>query len=302
MYQDGEDVSTVSIVPYANVGLSNWSRASLNGNVDGNAFPVNTDDVFAVTAFVSDNPDGDSTPYFHNASVNCNEQGICLFSPNKYYSPNKIHYFYAYSPVKYGNPVYNDLSKDNRLPTVTFSIDGQQDIMWAKDDSGIIVAKGSETQQHPKLQFKHLLKKIRFKFIQGVGFASNIDVTTVRIVNLHEHLSLNLKTGVLKAEGDQTGTVEIHGTWAINPKDISVELPNLCLMCEPGDIISIEIFANQYKYEIKDLKLASDTDGIEPGGAGVSHLITVEFHATHIEPSSQITSFEEIEGEASGNI
>lgn len=300
MSPEEHDVSTVSIVPSANVGLDNWSRASLNGTVDGDAFPENTDEVFAVTAFVSDNPGGDRNPYFHNAAVNCNEQGVCLFSPDKYYSPNKIHYFYAYSPVKYGNPVYNDLSKENKEPTVTFTIDGQQDIMWAKDDSGIPTAKSSETQQQPKLQFKHLLKKLRFCFIQGEGFGSDIHVTTIRVKNVRNVMTLDVLTGNLTFEGNADATVEVHGTWSINPKEISVALPHCCIMCEPGAEADIEIVANQVIYPIK-LNLNEVGDDSNAGGAGVSHLITVTFNGTHVIPSAEIEDWTMV-GEATGNL
>lgn len=295
------DISDVAIVPEAGVGVSVTSRApSLNGNIDDTSFRANTDDVFAVTALIGKN--GPEKAYFANAAVDCDSEGKFKFSSDKYYYLNGVnHYFYAYSPAAAGSPVYPDMSSST--PTVEFTIDGQQDIMWAKDERAISYTGDTSTQLQPSFNFKHLLKKIRFKFIIGDGFARNVDVTTVRIVGLHERLSINLLTGELTPKGDLTGTAEIHGTWAINPKEYSVELPNLCLMCEPGDKISIEIIAAQYKYEVKDLVLTSGNENITPGGPGVSHLVTIEFHAIHVNPSSEIeNSWDDSIGENTGNI
>ncbi|MBO5455479.1 MAG: fimbrillin family protein [Muribaculaceae bacterium] len=263
------------------------------------------EDIFRLSAFMSD----DNAPTnwgviagnegFENEPVNVTATSISTSTP-KYYppssSPTPKLWFYAYAPS--ANATYNK-GVGSVSPTVNYVLTGTQDIMIGRVTNGNGIGISNE-QKQPEFKFSHLLKKLRFKLVQGEGFASNIDVTSIRIIKCHTQAALSLTSGALEFSGEPTGSLEITGTFAVMPEQDAAELPNRSLLCEPGENVELEVVAAGVSYKAT-VNLQSSDPNVTAGGAGVSHLVTLIFKGTLIESSSSITPWEDV-GEASGII
>lgn len=291
-----------AIVPAAGLNMSATPgvRAALpSGPVSGTTFPKSTEDLFAVTAYKGTAaPTGDyATAYFDNEAVDSDADGKLSFRNARYYPADAEKlYFYAYSPVSAAGGYTAGSSTE---PTVAWTIDGQQDIMWAKEESGIGKVGAGETQRQPKFTFNHLLKQVRFKLIRGAGFGDNVNATSVKITNCRTAASLNLKTGVLTFSGDSDQAIGFSGSYAIHTAQSASEIGSL--LCQAGETaLDIEIVAGGITYRTS-VDLTSSDPHVTAGGAGVSHLVTLTFIGTQIVPSATITDWIDA-GETSGTI
>ena len=288
-----------AIVPSAGLSMSATPsvRAALPGGpVSGTTFPVSTENVFAVTAYKGTGaPSSDySNAYFDNQAVNSDADGKLSFQNVQYYPADAEKlYFYAYSPVSTSGFSAGTASA---TPTVAWTIDGQQDIMYASVVSGIGKVSAGTTQPQPEFSFNHLLKQVRFKLGKGEGFGEGIYASSVKITNCRTQASLNLITGALTFTGDANQPIGFSGNYAIQKSGVEIG----SLLCQAGETgLDIEIVAAGVTYKTS-VTLSSNSD-ITAGGAGVSHLVTLTFIGTQIVPSATITDWVDA-GETSGTI
>lgn len=293
--EDGSE--TITPTAGMSVSAASVSRADLPaGPVAGPAFPNSTQNLFAVTAYQgSATPTSYNNTYFDNKAVESDGEGLLRFTDPQYYPADKGKlFFYAYSPVATGYEAGSGSTK----PVVKWIFTGQEDIMYAEDVTGIGKAEAGAQQQQPDFTFSHLLKQVRFKLVKGAGFGDNIPATQISITNTRTQASLDLITGALSFSGDAkplsiTGEYYIQGPNEAQPID-------KCLMCEPGTQLDIEIIAQDNLYKTS-LTLASQTAGVTAGAAGVSHLVTLTFIGTLIQPEATIEPWIDA-GETSGEI
>lgn len=288
-----------AIVPTAGLSMSTTSRAALPGGpVNGTTFPKNTEDLFAVTAYRGTAaPSSDySNAYFDNETVNSDAEGKLSFTNTQYYPADAEKlYFYAYSPIV-GASDYT-AGTASAAPTVAWTIDGTQDIMYAKAAEGIGKVSAGTTQPQPEFSFNHLLKQVRFKLVKGEGFGDGIYASSVKITNSRTRASLNLITGVLTFTGSADQSIGFSGNYAIQKSGVEIG----SLLCQAGETaLDIEVVAAGVTYETTVTLKSSSTD-ITAGGAGVSHLVTLTFIGTQIVPSATITDWVDA-GETSGTI
>lgn len=289
------DGTQAAIVPMAGVGMSATptARASLSGPVKGTTFPVSTENLFAVTAYKDQAPTSDyAGAYFDNKAVNSDSKGNLNFSDAQYYPADaQPLYFYAYSPV---TAAYASGSGTDS-PTATWeNLTGQEDIMYASVTTGIGKADAGVDQPQPAFEFRHKLKQIRFKLVQGVGFGDYIPARRISIMNCKTKASLDLITGELTFSG-AAAPINLEGEFYIYEEDEAEEIAPV-LLCEPGEDLVIEVLAEGLIY-----KTSFKLTGNNAGGAGVSHLVTLTFVGTTIEPEVTIVDWIDV-GEAEGTI
>lgn len=296
---DIQENGRTAIVPTAGVSMSaaTTSRATLpEGPVTGTTFPKSTENVFAVTAYKGTAaPLSDySNAYFDNQAVDSDAEGKLNFTNTQYYPADAEKlYFYAYSPVSTGYTA----GTASGAPTVTWTIDGQQDILWAKADGGIGKVSAGTTQPQPEFTFRHLLKQVRFKLVKGEGFGDGIYASSVKITNCRTQASLNLITGALTFTGNADQSIGFSGNYAIQKSGVEIG----SLLCQAGETgLDIEIVAAGVTYKTSVTLTSSSTD-ITAGDAGVSHLVTLTFIGTQIVPSATITDWVDA-GETSDTI
>lgn len=304
---DIQENGRTAIVPTAGVNMSaaTTSRAALPaGPVTGDKFPNSTENVFAVTAYKGTAaPSSDySNAYFDNVAVNSDAEGKLSFMNTQYYPADAEKlFFYAYSPVSTDGYTAGTASG---APTVTWTIDGQQDIMWAKADGGIGKVSAGTTQPQPEFNFGHKLKKIDFKLVQGTGFGEGIRATSVMITNCRTQASLNLATGTLAFDGDADQSIGLsskEGYLIVPSAQANDAAPIGCVMCQAGETkLDIEVVAQGITYKTS-VTLKSNKDGVTAGAAGVSHLVTLTFIGTQILPTAEIVDWEDA-GETTGTI
>lgn len=267
------------------------------------------EDAFRLCAFLLSADEGqpsdwtvkDKTEAFENEPVDV-KGGVPTLRNPKYYPPHvsgrKLR-FHAYSPAT--NGTYNKGNGGNP-PTVNYTITGQEDIMTAtvSPPDGIGGAAPGEKQPQPSFHFHHLLKRVTFKLVQGEGFASNINASTIRIADCRTRARLDVVTGTLTFEGEPTGSVQKTGTWTIKSENEALELPNVHLLCEPGPDLTVEVVVAGVTYHAK-LELESTDPGTKAGAAGVSHLVTLTFKGTEVDATGSIVPWEDV-GSADGEI
>lgn len=295
------DGTQTAIVPTAGLSISATPsvRAALpSGPVSGPTFPKGTEDLFAVTAYKGTAaPSSDySNAYFDNQAVNSDSDGKLSFQNVQYYPADAEKlYFYAYSPIV-GADNYT-AGTASAAPTVAWTIDGQQDIMYANVVSGIGKVSAGTTQPQPEFTFNHLLKQVRFKLVRGEGFGDGIYASSVKITNCRTQASLDLITGALTFTGDADQSIGFSGNYAIQKSGVEIG----SLLCQAGETgLDIEIVAAGVTYKTS-VTLTSSNTGVTAGAAGVSHLVTLTFIGTQIVPSASITEWVDA-GEASGTI
>lgn len=268
------------------------SRGGENATV-GENFPSNTPDVFRLSAYkgVSNGAEEPtvifSNPYFSDKQINTDEDGS-LTSPGGLYYPadHSNLYFYAYGPGANATP---NLSPSTGTPTVEWTIDGNQDIIWSKDDSGKGYHGDPDNLQHPSFLFEHKLMRFTFSLVQGEGFADDIHVSSIKIKKCKTHANLDLTTGVLEFTEGATDFVETTGSWVILPPEKAEEygeVPNLWLCCEPAESIALEVVAAGVTYNANV--------SLENSAAGVSHRITLTFKGTQIMASASLAPWEDV--------
>lgn len=293
------DGTQTAIVPTAGLSMSATPsvRAALPGGpISGTTFPVSTENVFAVTAYKGTAaPSSDySNAYFDNEAVNSDAEGGLSFTNTQYYPADAEKlYFYAYSPVSTGYSA----GTASAAPAVAWTIDGTQDIMYAKAAEGIGKVSAGTTQPQPEFSFNHLLKQVRFKLVKGEGFGDGIYASSVKITNSRTRASLNLITGALTFTGNADQSIGFSGNYAIQKSGVEIG----SLLCQAGETgLDIEIVAAGVTYKTSVTLKSTSTD-ITAGGAGVSHLVTLTFIGTQIVPSATITDWVDA-GETSGTI
>lgn len=294
------DGPQTAIVPTAGLSMSATPsvRAALPGGpVSGTTFPKGTEDLFAVTAYKGTAaPSSDySNAYFDNETVDSDAEGKLNFTTAQYYPADAEKlYFYACSPVSTSGFTAGTASA---VPTVAWTIDGTQDIMYANVVSGIGKVSAGTTQPQPEFSFNHLLKQVRFKLVKGEGFGDGIYASSVKITNCRTQASLNLITGALTFTGNADQSIGFSGNYAIQKSGVEIG----SLLCQAGETgLDIEIVAAGITYKTSVTLKSTSTD-ITAGGAGVSHLVTLTFIGTQIVPSAAITDWVDA-GETSGTI
>ncbi len=300
------DDTRAAIVPTAGLSMNATPsvRAALpSGPISGTTFPASTESVFAVTAYKGTAaPTSDySSAYFDNEAVDSNAEGAespLSFTTAQYYPADAEKlYFYAYSPVSTSDYTAGTASA---APTVAWTIDGQQDIMWAKADGGIGKVSAGTTQAQPNFTFGHLLKQVRFKLVRGESFGDGLSATSVKITNCRTQASLNPITGDLTFSGDADQSLELSGSFPIRTADQADQQIG-SLLCQAGETaLDIEVVAAGITYRT-DVTLKSNDSAVTAGGAGVSHLVTLTFIGTQIIPSATITDWVDA-GETNGTI
>lgn len=269
-----------AVVPAASLDAAPASRANLSGPVIGTTFPESTENLFSVTAYKRGDESGPYEPYFDNEAVKSDDNGRLRFHNFLYYPFDPVWklYFYAYSPSaeEYIPGTFED------GPTVAWTIDGQQDIMYARDLTGIGRAV-SGVQPQPEFEFRHLLKQIRFRLVRGAGFSDNISSTSIKIINCRTRASLNLATGELTFSGDYDQSVTLAGNCAIHLPEQAVVFG--ILMCEDTDKLDMQIEAAGVTY--------NTTVALERG-AGISHQVSLTFEGTQIIAEASVAEWVDV--------
>lgn len=263
--------------------------------VTGTAFADGASNLFRLVAYENATqavPSDFSTPYFKNngkGDVNVNsKQGSdskyqLLPDPAQYYPVDGEYlYFYAFAPG--GDDIWT-FTPNATAPTAKITINGSQDIMWAKDETGIAkAASGAQTQ--PALAFTHKLMQVTFKAQADASFTGSDKVTKLTINGVGTSVTLNVKNGTITNYGsenlvayDNTTGVAIES----DPKDIVAGV-----MFKPTQNFTITVETeNGVKYENVEIDLGTT----ETDKAGYSYEVTLNFKQTLIIPTATITDW-----------
>ena len=275
---------TSPIVPGAEARMTVESRADLSGVVSGTAFPASTDKVFSVVGYKGTvAPTNNwSSPYIANVAVNSGAGSALSFATSQYYPANgdKV-YFYAYSPA---NGTYT-AGSGSTAPMVSWTITGQQDIMWAKVDNGIAKAV-TGSQRQPAFAFTHLLKQVKFKVVKDASFEDNIKLTSLKIIGAKTVASLALNTGTLSWE-TATGELTVYNNTSGQAITGTATSAGSAVMMEPGASFKVRAVAGGVTYADVTVTLG----GSNAGQAGVSHEVTLTFKRNAIVPTATITDW-----------
>ncbi len=261
---------------------------ALTGPVTGATFPESTDDVFRLRTYAgasapTDWSDGAIYDGMNDLQVNSGSSSVLTLSTPKYYpsDASKKLYFYAWSPAASSITAGGSGS----APVANYTLTGQEDILWAKDDRGIAKDVPSQSSQ-PSLNFTHKLKQVKFKLVKDASFEEGQTVSSIKITQVKTSAKLNLSDGTLTFDGqaDQeldypidTGTDD-----AITAEGTEM---HSCVMFEPGATFTISITVGGVEY--RDVTVSLGDGGV----AGNSYLVTLTFKRNDIVPTASITDW-----------
>ena len=262
----------VPIIVNAGVGATVESKAAVNGS----SFANNTQNAFNLFAFrQAATGDWSANNYFKDLPVDCNAEGE--FHTGKFYPAGGNNlYFYAYAP---GGESYTSNGS-----TVAFTITGQEDIMYAGE------VTGNATSQ-PKLNFTHLLMKVKFKVALDESMTDQtVTLSKIAIKSVGTKYDLNLSDGTLAANASQVNDdLTLSANQTVNTgeaQDVAGEI-----MLSPQTGFQIEATAGNQTFKT--------TEGvtIPTPTAGNEYTITLTFNGVEIIPTVTITPWNTVEDE-----
>lgn len=221
--------SGVLIKPTASVYTPPKTRADFTGPVNGTTFIPMSEKIFGVTAYIDTQVPTSwvATSRINNASVNSDKNGAYYFDENKFYPREGQLYFYAFSPMV--NCAYTG-GTETTHPIVTYNITGREDILWAKNESGIGVSTGATSQDQPDFQFEHKLQRVIFSVRRTVGVPNGTTISEIRISGLRTIATLDIIDGTILFSEDPRHTtlsvscdVPLTGDYFIVPYDLMFE-------------------------------------------------------------------------------
>lgn len=138
-----------------------------------------------------------ATPYFNNSgTVTVEAENVISFTEKLYYPQDnkKVKLFAFYPKETVTGP------GAGTAPTVTYTIDGTQDILYGTATSVALKDKAADTKVD--LTLNHKLAKLDFKVVAGTGFETGHKITKIVVTNTHTSLILNLDDGSLTPTGN----------------------------------------------------------------------------------------------------
>lgn len=281
------------VIPSASILVSSLTKAPLHGAVEGSTFPTNSSHIFALTAFHAFSepaPGDDFTPSSRiNAdSAHTDSEGSCWFDKAKYYPETGNLYFYGFSPVANSSYIDGGVGTD---PRVRWTLTGREDIMWAKDVTGI--AKG-DPQNQPAMLFIHKMQRIRMRFIKGETFPSGQAVSSVSIEDMPAWAEMDLITGQLEF-GPYESRMSFPGGYGVGQ---ATDAPIVDSFMLPAGVTSFVV-----KGVVNDAEFSADIDlcGEHGGEAGYSTILNLTFEAQNLTYTTSLSLWETV-GTISGDI
>lgn len=249
--------SDVAIEPTASVTLPQTTRADFSGPVELETFSPGSK-IFGVTAFLGQEIPTSWEPNsrINFSPVNCDNDGKYTFEELKYFPLDYKIYFYAFSPM-----VNCTFTKGDNLkhPQITYTLTGREDILWSKNESGIIKANNTADQLQPNFLFEHKLQRVVFYVKRTPDVAANTRINAIRIHNLYNKATLDLITGELTF--DKTAApVTLSATYDVTPTTDYQKYP-YDIMFEPNVTnLSMTVEVNGTAYD-KVITLAGANAG-----------------------------------------
>ncbi len=169
---------------------------------------------FAVYGFVRDTESSEAAVLFANETVNKSITNAELthtawkYDGTQYWIEGALYNFAAIAPKTNGNWTY----KSNNISgtTISFTNDGEHDVLYAQPTTITGKASGNETVG---FTFRHILSKVRFSFENGY----NAPNTVLRVRNIH------ITNAYTSGEAVLTGTTTV---WSDQETDLDLNFGN----------------------------------------------------------------------------
>ena len=264
-------------VPVSFSALTGWNEADGGDNAEGNTakgtrLAEGTDglafekgDAIGVFAYKNDS----STPDFMNNQKVTYDGTAWSYSPTKYWPQVGDVAFYSFYPFSSSH------ASDLVEPSVKWENIGNEDIMWAKNET-------APSTRPVAFQFQHKLMKIKIKLIKGEGFGENTELTRFDVLGgddsnkLAKDASLNIRTGELAFVKDDKYTINMLGG------ETTLSIPDdgkeFCLFTNPLRKIKIALSTSMMDYPDVCIDLLD-------GDASKFYKVSITIHGTKISVS-----------------
>ena len=276
--------SDVPIVPTASIVSAQLTRADFEGPVNGTTFTPSTTKIFGVTAYLG----GDAIPTnwsvnsrLNFSAVHCNDEGTYEFDECKYYPLDYRIYFYAFSPMIHCTYAEGSATQH---PKVTYTITGREDVMWSKNENGIVKQVDPSMQEQPNFQFLHRLQRVIFAVRRTASVPSTVKVDRISIDGLYNVCTLDIVTGDLMFDHAQP-TVSLTATYSLSPTT-EYQIYPYDIMFEAG----VKAFDITLVLDGTDYRTRVTLSGNHAGEAGYKHIVkltvdgvTLKLEQPHIQ-------------------
>lgn len=290
--QDGEDKVPILM----SAGLE-ASVASTKAVVTGTTFPDNTTNLFRMVAYTS-NSSFNGTEYFdessrHDLPVSSRKDDgdnqVLYLTPAQYYDTDASTnlYFYAFAP---GDNSWAYTA--GATPTATYTIDGSDDVMYAKNTTGY----NKTSTNKPNLAFTHLLRKLDFTIKAASGVEpGGAAVKSVSIATQNTKLTLNVTTGAITKWETPTALTVTPPTPVTIPANSAGAATIGSIMCQPAvtvqqeETLQVTVTLN----DGNDTQLTGELKLTSPSGgdAGKAYTVNLEYSMKEILATATITDW-----------
>lgn len=222
-----------------------------------------------------------ATPRIANQSSSTDASGNITFDDSKkYYYPGTGDVnFYAYFPYEGTNIT---APSEGTAPSVSFTITGQEDLMYATSVSG-----NKTTPPTTALQFNHALTQIQFKVKAGT-IPNDVTLTSIKVTGVNDQGKMDITTGTLsewKKSGSAAFDASVTGTPTI-ATEASVGSP---IMLQPEQTsFTIEVVTSMGTYSNISI---TPTGGDSQFAVGKAYNVLLTFNATEITVKADVTTW-----------
>lgn len=248
-------------------------------NADGSAFAKGNDD-FRICAYGGSDLESSvlyDNIFDHQVDWNAMDSKYHL-TPGKFYPVNGDNlYFYAFWPQS----ASQENTGTRASAAATFTLDGNQDIIYAKDETGY--SKTGDGQ--PNLQFSHKMTCIEFYVIAGEGFAEDAILNSISVLGQPNSAKMTISNG----------TIAYTGSAAYSKSNLNVSIPAsdeeavkaATMFISPNQSdnkFSISVVAGDNTFNNVEVGLVPNDGTLE----GVKYKVTLTFKAKEIIPTATI--------------
>lgn len=150
------------------------------------------------------------------------DAGNWVYSPVQYWVPGNTYTFAAIAPSGAGTVSGEEVADGKVSMTVKFKNDGQTDLLYAAPEQVAVDASAKNYTNTVGLTFNHLLSKVKFSFVNGVGDGYYVRVTDIKITDAKETGDFAVSaTG--SAWSNQSGSLALDFGHAIDAQATSNE-------------------------------------------------------------------------------
>jgi len=200
--------------------------------------------------------------------------GVYLYPVDDSYV--KFCAYYPYAAVEGNGRLRLEAPSAGRAPFLHFTLNGEDDIMYATP------VVGRHNVQPAPLMFHHVLTQLRFQIVDDSGTLAGEKIRNIALLDVNTSSSMNVETGDLGSWGSAS-ELNVPGVGEVEIADNNPKAVGRGIMLQPGQAsfrIRVETSVGNYTATVRPTSTNSDGSLETVFAAGRSYLISLHFDKT----------------------